>query len=344
MERNSVVKVRVGINGYGTIGKRAAFAIQRQDDMEVVGVTKTKPSYEARLAMKEGLPLYAAAPENVADFQKEEIEVAGTLDDLLPKCDVVVDATPGGVGEKYKAIYEKAGVKGVFMGGEEHGIAGISFNAFANYHEAWGANFVRVVSCNTTGLVRTLYPIDRVFGIERVFGALVRRGADPGDKKGFALNAIEPSLKLPTHHGIDVQTIMPWLPIRTMAVVTPTTMMHVHCITCDLRKAPTEDEVLSVWDNVPRIRFVSGKHGIKSSAQVMELARDLGRPRGDFMEIIVWQDGVKMEGHTLYYYQAIHQESDIVPEIVDCIRAMTKLENDPMKSIRKTDRSLGITK
>lgn len=339
-----MVKVRVGINGYGTIGKRAAFAIQRMDDMEVVGVTKTKPSYEARLAMKEGLPLYAAAPENVADFEKEEIKVAGTLADLLPKCDIIVDATPGGVGAVYKPVYEKAGVKAVFQGGEDHGVAGISFNAFANYHEAWGAQFVRVVSCNTTGLVRTLYPIDRVFGIEKVFAALVRRGADPGDKKGAALNAIEPTLKLPTHHGIDVQTIMPWLNIRTMAVVTPTTMMHVHCITADLKKKATENEILSVWDNVPRIRFVSGKHGIKSSAQVMELARDLGRPRGDFMEIIVWQDGVKMEGHTLYYYQAIHQESDIVPEIVDCIRAMMKVENDPMRSIRLTDKAMGIAK
>jgi glyceraldehyde-3-phosphate dehydrogenase (NAD(P)) len=339
-----MTKVRVGINGYGTIGKRAAFAIQRMDDMEVVGVTKTTPSYEARLAIKEGLPLYVSSADKVAAFEKEDIQVAGTLNDLLPKCDIIVDATPGGVGEEYKPLYEKVGVKAIFQGGEDHGLAGISFNAFANYQEAWGADFVRVVSCNTTGLVRTLYPIDRVFGIEKVFAALVRRGADPGDKKGFALNAIEPSLKLPTHHGIDVQTIMPWLNIRTMAVVTPTTMMHVHCITCELRKKATENEILSVWDNVPRIRFVSGKHGIKSSAQIMELARDLGRPRGDFMEIIVWQDGVKMEGNTLYYYQAIHQESDIVPEIVDCIRAMMKLENDPMRSIRKTDKVMGIGK
>jgi len=339
-----MTKVRVGINGYGTIGKRAAFAIQRMDDMEVVGVTKTTPSYEARLALKEGLPLYAVSAEKVAAFEKEDIPVAGTLQDLLPKCDLIVDATPGGVGEQYKPMYEKAGVKAIFQGGEDHGLAGISFNALANYPEAWGANFVRVVSCNTTGLVRTLFPIDRVFGIDKVFAALVRRGADPGDKKGFALNAIEPSLKLPTHHGPDVQTIMPWLNIRTMAVVTPTTMMHVHCITCELRKKATESDILSVWDNVPRIRFVSGKHGIKSSAQIMELARDLGRPRGDFMEIIVWQDGVKMEGNTLYYYQAIHQESDIVPEIVDCIRAMMKVENDPMRSIRKTDKVMGIGK
>ncbi len=44
----------------------------------------------------------------------------------------------------------------------------------------------------------------------------------------------------------------------------------------------------------------------------------------------------------LYYYQAIHQEADVVPENVDAIRAMFELETDKMKSIEKTDRSLGI--
>jgi glyceraldehyde-3-phosphate dehydrogenase (NAD(P)) len=339
-----MAKVRVGVNGYGTIGKRAASAIQKMDDMEVVGVTKTKPSYEARLAMKEGFPLFAASAEHVAEFDKDGIKVAGTLADMVPKCDVIVDTTPGGVGEEYKPMYEKAGVKAIFMGGEEHGVAGISFNALANYHEAWGADFVRVVSCNTTGLIRTLFPVDNVFGTERVFAALVRRGADPADKKGALLNAVEPTLKLPTHHGPDVQTVMPWLNIQTMSVTAPTTMMHIHCVTADLKKKAKGEEILSVWDNTPRIKFVSGKHGIKSSAQIMELARDLNRPRGDFMEIIVWEDGVKVVDKTLYYYQAIHQESDVIPENIDCIRSMMKLEKDPLRSIRKTDRTLGIGK
>ncbi len=336
--------VKVAINGYGTIGKRAAFAIRLQDDMEIVGVTKTKPSYEARLANKEGFPLYAASSEQIERFEKEGIKIDGTLDDLLPKADIIVDTTPGGVGEENKSIYEKAGIKAIFQGGEEHGLTGISFNSFANYAEAWGAQFVRVVSCNTTGLIRTLYPLDRVFGVDKVLASLVRRSADPADIKGGALNAIEPDLKLPTHHGPDVQTIMPWLNITTMAVKAPTTIMHVHCIAADLKKKAKEQDILSVWDNIPRIKFVSGKHGIKSSAQIMELARDLGRPRGDFMEIIVWQDGIKVNGSTLYYYQAIHQESDVIPEIIDCIRAMTKTESDPLKSIRKTDRTLGIGK
>jgi glyceraldehyde-3-phosphate dehydrogenase (NAD(P)) len=312
--------------------------------MEIVGVTKTRPSYEARLAGMEGFPLFTASTDQIAAFEKEGIKVAGSLDDLLPKADIIVDATPGGVAEEYKARYEKAKVKAIFQGGEDHGLAGVSFNAFANYNEAWGAQFVRVVSCNTTGLVRTLYPLDKVFGLDRVSATIVRRGADPSDLKGSSLNSLEPSLKLPTHHGPDVQTIMPWLNITTMAVKAPTTLMHVHCIVADLRKKAKDQDVLAVWDNVPRVKFVSGKHGIKSTAQIMELAKDLKRERGDFMEIVVWEDGIKVIGNTLYYYQGIHQESDVVPESVDCIRAMMKLEPDALRSIQKTDRSLGIQK
>ena len=154
--------------------------------------------------------------------------------------------------------------------------------------------------------------------------SLIRRGADPGDRKGAMLNSIEPSLKLPTHHGPDVQTIMPWIKITTMAVVTPTTLMHVHCIAAELKKKAKETEILDVLGNTPRVKLVSGKDGIKSTGQVMELARDLGRPRGDFNEIVVWKDGIKMVDNILYYYQAVHQESDVVPENVDCIRAMMK--------------------
>ena len=338
------MKVKVGVNGFGTIGKRVAWAVSRQDDMEVVGVTKTRPSFEADIAVREGHPLYAACQDDVANFEKEGYQVNGTLDDLIKNVDIIVDTTPGGVGRDYKKKYEAAGVKAIFQGGEDHGLAGISFNALANYHEAWGANFARVVSCNTTGLVRTLFPLDRAFGVDRVTASLIRRGADPGDKKGSMLNSIEPSLKLPTHHGPDVQTIMPWIRITTMAVITPTTLMHVHCIAAELRKKATESEVLDVWNSTPRVKLVSGKEGIRSTGQVMELAKDLGRPRGDFNEIAVWKDGVKVVDNTLYYYQAVHQESDVVPENVDCIRSMMKLENDPMRSIQMTDRSIGIAK
>jgi len=336
------MKVKVGINGYGTIGKRVAWAVNRQEDMEIAGVTKTRPSYEASTAIREGCPLYAAHAEDVDNFEKAGTKVQGTLDDLLKKVDVIVDCTPGGTGAKNKELYDKAGVRSIYQGGEEHTLAGISFNALANYQEAWGASSARVVSCNTTGLVRTLFPLQQAFGIQKVFASLIRRGADPADKKGAALNAIEPSLKLPTHHGPDVRTVMHGLDIQTMAVVTPTTLMHLHCIVVDLKKEVSEKEVLDVWSRSPRLQLVSGKDGIKNTGQIMELAKDLHRVRGDMMEIAVWKDGVKTIGSTLYYYQAVHQESDVVPENVDCIRAMMKLEKDNLASIERTDKAIGL--
>ena len=44
--------IKVAINGFGTIGKRVADAIDAQDDMQVIGVTKTGPSFGCGLAKK----------------------------------------------------------------------------------------------------------------------------------------------------------------------------------------------------------------------------------------------------------------------------------------------------
>jgi len=50
--------IHVGVNGYGTIGKRVADAIVRQPDMKLVGVVKIIPDYNARLVVEKGIPLY----------------------------------------------------------------------------------------------------------------------------------------------------------------------------------------------------------------------------------------------------------------------------------------------
>ena len=50
--------MKVAINGFGTIGKRVADAVAAQADMEIVGVTKTGPSFGCELAVRRGFPLY----------------------------------------------------------------------------------------------------------------------------------------------------------------------------------------------------------------------------------------------------------------------------------------------
>src|SRR3972149_6371270 len=118
--------------------------------------------------------------------------------------------------------------------------------------------------------------------------------------------------------------------------------MHVHAISVELKRTTTAKDVLDVWRRTPRVKFFRGAEGAASTAQIMEGARDLSRNRADLYEIALWEDGVHVVGKTLYYFQAVHQESDVVPENIDAIRAMLELENDARKSMEKTDRSLGI--
>ena len=151
----------VAINGYGTIGKRVADAVAAQDDMEVIGVSKTRPSFEAKTAVDiKGYPLYIGKPENEGLFKEAGIEIAGTVQDMVEAADIVVDCTPGKFGASNMEMYKKAGVKAIYQGGEAHDLTGRSFNSFANYEESYGADYTRVVSCNTTGLTRTLYPLN----------------------------------------------------------------------------------------------------------------------------------------------------------------------------------------
>ncbi len=331
--------VKVAINGYGTIGKRVADAVAAQDDMEIVGVVKRRPSFEAFDAVKNGFKFYAASEEFVDAFDEEGIRTEGVLDDLLDQADIVMDCTPKKAG--YKALYEQKGVKAIWQGGEKHDLTGLSFNSFSNYDDAIGAQFARVVSCNTTGLCRTLWPLQEEFGIVNVLGVMIRRGADPWDSKKGPINAIEPVLKVPSHHGPDVMTVMKGLDIQTTAVAVPSTLMHLHSVVVKLKKQVPTQDVINLWDKTSRIMFVEGKYGVKSTAQIMEMAKDSGRKRSDLFEIAVWKDGVHVVGDTLYYYQAIHQESDVIPENIDCIRAMCNV-SDKWTSIEKTNKALNI--
>lgn len=334
--------VQVAINGYGTIGKRVADAITLQDDMRVRGVTKTRPTFESWVAINTGYDLYIAGDEETAPFEKEGIPVKGTFSELVERSDIVVDATPETVGRRYKPLYERVGTRAIFQGGEKEDIAPVSFNAISNYEAAFGEQFVRVVSCNTTGLCRTIFPLHKEIGIEHVVAVLIRRAADPRESRKGPLNAVVPDFNLPSHHGPDVKCVLPEIDIETTAVKVPTTHMHVHSNIFTLTKKATPEEIFDIWDNYSRLMFVDAKYGIESTSQVMEMARELGRKRADLYENVIWRDGTHVIGRRLYFSQAIHQEAIVIPEIVDAIRSMCSIEKDKMKSIEKTNRSLRI--
>src|SRR3989442_10507560 len=124
---------RIAVNGSGTIGKRVDDGVALQGGMRRAGVAKTKPDFEAKLAAGKGYAVYAATADGVAKFEKAGVKPAGALADLVKEADLVVDCTPEESG--YKPLYEKAGVKAIWQGGEEHALTKQSINAAANYED-----------------------------------------------------------------------------------------------------------------------------------------------------------------------------------------------------------------
>ncbi len=336
-------KARVAIVGYGTIGKRAADAISVQDDMEVAGIIKRNLTHELYSAVQKGYPLFALSQKSESAFVNEGFTVEGYLHSLLQQADIAVIATPDGSASEYIDICRSLNLPVIIQGGEGHELAGISFNSEANYSEALGKKAVRVVSCNTTALTRALYPLDTEFGIKKVRATLIRRAADPNDIKTGPINALVPETEIPSHHGPDVNTIIPHLDITTTAIKASTTLMHLHLVNVELSKTASEKEVTDLLKNRPRIRMVSNKQKIRSTAEIMEFARDMGRPRGDMWENVIWEDSIHINGKELNFFEAVHQESIVIPENVDAIRSMLGMTNGP-DSITKTNIAMGINR
>jgi len=331
-------KIRVGIVGYGTIGKRVADAVMLQDDMELVGVTARSYNYRMISASVKNIPLYKLP--DAEDLNG--LKMAGNFEDLLKNVDIIVDCSPKKDGaENKKKYYVPNKVKAVFQGGEKAKVADCSFVAQCNYDEAVGKDYIRVVSCNTTGLCRTLNAVKSKYGIDAVHSTMIRRGADPWDIRHGPINAIIPVLELPSHHGPDVQTVLHDMPIFTTAVSISTTLMHLHTVTVDCKETPDVNEVLKLFENTTRIRVVDNASKVRSTAEIMEYAKDLGRDRSDMPEIVVWKEAIGVTGNKLLYMQAIHQESDVVCENIDAVRAATGFK-DGKASIEKTNKSLQI--
>ena len=145
-----MAKVRVGVVGYGTIGERIADGVAAQGDMELVGVCDIAPTVPVRALIKsrKDIPLYCAAAERIKDLEAAGGKVAGTLEDLLGKVDMICDATTPGIGAQNRKKYEAAGVKATFQAGEKTGVGDVQFNSMANYDKAYGQSYIHILSCN----------------------------------------------------------------------------------------------------------------------------------------------------------------------------------------------------
>jgi glyceraldehyde-3-phosphate dehydrogenase (NAD(P)) len=338
-------KIKVAINGYGVIGRRVVDAILLQNDMELVGVADVSFDARVRLALRGKVDLYASTKDALTQANSAEVSLKGEISALLKLADVVVDCTPKGVGAKNVALYRESNVKFILQGGEKHEVTGHSFVAESNYKETIGRQSTRVVSCNTTSIVRTLTALKKTNAFKSARGVLLRRATDPwkSHEKGI-MNTLVPEDKIPSHQGPDAQTVDPSLDVITMAVMVPETLGHLHYWTINMTRAVHKEEVIEALKASSRIALVKASDGLGAINTIKELMLDLGRPHGNMYEVAVWENLIETNDSELFYAYMVDNQAIVIPETIDAIRALGGKVASANESIETTNRSLGITR
>jgi glyceraldehyde-3-phosphate dehydrogenase (NAD(P)) len=326
--------IGVGVNGYGVIGKRVADAVKLQTDMELIGVCDIADDWRIAVVRDQAVPIYSPTGA----------ERAGSLEDMAARADVVVDCTPKGVAAKNAALYRQLGVKFIVQGGEKHDVTGHSFVAEANYASAVDRASTRVVSCNTTSIVRVFGALRRAGLLRRARGTLLRRALDPWESHlGGIMNTLVPETHVPSHQGPDAQSVDPALDLITMAVKVPETLGHMHFWSADLTGDQTREEVRGVLAASPRIAFVRASEGLGALNAVKERMLDLGRPRGDLYEVAILDEMLTVQNGEVFCAYMVDNQAIVIPETIDAIRALMGKEREAAASIRKTNQALAIT-
>jgi glyceraldehyde-3-phosphate dehydrogenase (NAD(P)) len=276
-------------------------------------------------------------------MENAEIQVQGTLSDLIKKADIIVDCTPKKIAAKNIEKYKEANLKFIVQGGEKHETTGHSFSAESNYETALGRESTRVVSCNTTSIVRTLTALKNAGLLKKARGTLLRRATDPWESHlNGIMNTLVPAKEIPSHQGPDAQTVDPGLDVITAAVKVPETLSHLHYWNVQLTREASKEEVLDAFRTSTRVAFINYGDGLSANNAIKELMLALNRPYGDMYEVALWQDMLKVQGDELFYAYVVDNQAIVIPETIDAIRAMTEIEKDSENSIRKTNKSLGV--
>ena len=336
-------KIKVAVNGYGVIGKRVADAVHLQEDMELSGVCDVVTDWRIQMAVLKKYPVFASDDTSQIKMNEAGINSSGTLHDLLASSDIIVDCTPKKIAAQNIELYKKLGKKFILQGGEKHEATGHSFSAENNYATAINLDATRVVSCNTTSIVRTLTALKNAGLLLKARGTLLRRATDPWESHlNGIMNTLVPEKDIPSHQGPDAQTIDPSLDVITTAIKVPQTLSHLHYWNVQLSRQAAKDEVLQAFANSTRIAMINYSDGLPANNTVKELMLEMGRPYGDMYEVAVWKDMLKVQGDELFYAYIVDNQAIVIPETIDAIRALTGIEPNAEKSIIKTNASLGI--
>ena len=336
-------RIRVGVVGYGVIGRRVADAVRLQADMELTGVADVAADWRIGQAVARDIRLYAATGEANASMSAAGLSVSGSLEDLVEASEIVVDCTPKRRGAANAELYRRIGRPFIVQGGEKHEVAGHSFVAEVSYAGAIGRPATRVVSCNTTSIVRTLGTLKRAGLLSKARGTLLRRATDPWESHlNGIINTLVPEPQLPSHQGPDAQQVDPELDVVTIAIQVPETIGHLHAWSVELTREASKEEIIAALTSSSRVLPIDTRTGLSALNAVKEWMANSGRPHANLYEVALWTDLLTVRGRELFYSYMVDNQAIVIPETIDAIRALAGREADAERSIASTNATLGI--
>lgn len=137
---------------------------------------------------------------------------------------------------------------------------------------------------------------------------------------------------------------MPHVDATGILIHTPVTHGHIITVVATPKKPVSPESVKELLAAHPRIRMVSLAEGFLGNASLFRYARDLGNPRGDMYEIAAWEDSIVMSGKDVMFAVNIPQESVVIPENMDAVRACMRMQEDRIEATSLTNKYLGIGK
>jgi len=306
---------KVFINGYGSIGSRITAFLKDDPEISVIGVGKYSPDEKVNHAISKGLNVFVPEKKN-DDFKNYKI--SGSIEDALSDCDLVIDASPGGLGFKNKKIlYEPKNVMAIYQGGEtvvgEQAVSDLLFNSRSNYDLSIGKRHVMQGSCNVTGMGRILEPLREKYREEiiRFDVTLVRRWADIEQTDKKVKDTIEMTEK--PHHGDDVKTYFGKnAPLFVRAIKVPTRQMHLHIMDVRFKNiAPTPTELHSIFTNEFGVATLWTAKGTKD---VRDYADTMGFNFTDTNMIHIHANMTTTIGDTIQMMYSDDQTGIVIPE------------------------------
>ncbi len=328
--------VKVFLNGYGTIGRRVAYALANDNEVEFIGVGKYSIDDRAREARDLGFNIFV--PEDkVKEFNASGFSVKGTVIDAIKASDLVIDASKDGMGYENKVKYYIPLRKpAIFQGGEdrygEYSVADMIHNSRVNYEKAYGKEYVIQGSCNVTGLGRIMQPLlEHYNNIVRFDATLIRRWADLEDKKEVK-DSVE--WDRDPHHQKDVTDFIN-AELYVDVYKVPSRMMHLHQLYVRFKgDAPSKDAILDIFEKEWGVAVLNDAKG---TADIRKKALELGFPFGDTCMVHIHADVLKVQGDTLKIVYSDDQTGIVAPENHLLMQAML-FKRSKKDALERTER------